>query len=76
VVHWLELCAFTAKGDGSIPGGETKAPQAAWHSPKHKNKRPAIALSTEEAKSLWILRKWFLNDFDFSVRQPPCATYN
>ena len=30
VVQWLGLCAFTAKGVGSIPGQGTKIPQAAW----------------------------------------------
>ena len=28
-VQWLGLCAFTAEGLGSIPGQETKIPQAA-----------------------------------------------
>ena len=27
VVQWLELCIFTAKGPGSIPGWGTKIPQ-------------------------------------------------
>ena len=30
-VQWLGLCAFTAKGMGSIPGWETKIPQATQH---------------------------------------------
>ena len=32
VVQWLGLCAFTADGAGSIPGGGTKIPQAERHS--------------------------------------------
>jgi len=28
VVHWLGLCTFTAEGWGSVPGWETKIPQA------------------------------------------------
>ena len=34
VVQWLGLCAFTAKGLGSIPGQGTKMPEAAWHGQK------------------------------------------
>ena len=30
-VQWLGLCAFTAKGMGSIPAWETKIPQATQH---------------------------------------------
>ena len=30
-VQWLGLCAFTAKGMGSILGWETKIPQATQH---------------------------------------------
>ena len=29
VVQWLGLCAFTAEGVSSVPGGGTKIPQAA-----------------------------------------------
>ena len=43
MVQWLELCAFTAEGTGSIPGPGTKSPQAtvnilqaAQHSQKGK----------------------------------------
>ena len=32
VVQWLGLCAFSAEGQGSIPGQGTKIPQAIWHS--------------------------------------------
>ena len=28
VVQWLELCAFTAKGPGLVPGQGTKIPKA------------------------------------------------
>ena len=34
--QWLGLHAFTAKGPGSIPGKETKIPQAAWSCQKKK----------------------------------------
>ena len=37
VVQCLGLCAFTARGPNSIPGGGTKIPQAAWHG-QTKNK--------------------------------------
>ena len=33
-VQWLGLCAFTAKGTGSIPGWRTKILQAMWR--RHK----------------------------------------
>ena len=39
VVQWLELCAVTPEGPGSVPGWGTKIPQAAWHSQKRKNKQ-------------------------------------
>lgn len=39
VVQWLELRAFTTKGPHSIPGGETKIPQAIqWGQNKQTNK--------------------------------------
>ena len=38
MVQWLGLWAFTAEGEGSIPGQEIKIPQAARHSPKIHNK--------------------------------------
>ena len=34
MVQWLELCAFTAKGEGSISGQGTKLLQAAICSEK------------------------------------------
>ena len=38
VVQWLRLCTFTAKGEGSIPGGKIKTPpQAKGHGQKNKN---------------------------------------
>ena len=37
VVQWL-LCAFTAKGPGSIPGQGTKIRQATWFGKKKKKK--------------------------------------
>ena len=33
-VQWLRFCASNAGGMGSIPGGGTKIPHAAWHSQK------------------------------------------
>ena len=36
-VQWLGLCAFTARGLGSIPGWGTKIPQAMQRSQKKKN---------------------------------------
>ena len=38
VVQWLGLCAFTAKGPGSIPGGGTKILQATGLSQRKKKK--------------------------------------
>ena len=35
-VQWLELCAFTAEGLGSIPGGGTKILQAVQSSQINK----------------------------------------
>ena len=41
VVWWLELRAFTTKGPHSIPGGETKIPQAIqWGQKIKKKKKP------------------------------------
>ena len=36
MVQGLGLRAFTAEGAGSIPGQETKIPQAVWHGQKKK----------------------------------------
>ena len=36
VVQWLRLPASNAGGEGSIPGGGTKIPRAAWCSQKKK----------------------------------------
>ena len=33
-VQWLVLCASIAGTRGSIPGGETKIPHAAWYNQK------------------------------------------
>ena len=44
VVQWLGLCAFTAKGTGSVPVWRTKIPQV-W--PKKKKKD----------KNIWVLIK-------------------
>ena len=42
----LGLCAFTAKGPGSIPGWGTKIPQAAWCGQKHQTKPNKYKLTT------------------------------
>ena len=36
MVQWLELCAFTAEGLGSIPGQGAEISQAVWCSRKKK----------------------------------------
>ena len=36
---WLGLCAFTAKGPGSIPGWGTKIPQASWLNPRKQKQK-------------------------------------
>ena len=38
-VQWLELCASTARGMGSIPDWATKIPHASQHSQKKKKKK-------------------------------------
>ena len=47
VVQWLELCAFTAKGLGAIPGWGTKIPQAAQCSQNQKTVRTHILFSND-----------------------------
>ena len=37
VVQWLRLYASTTGDMGSIPGGGTKIPQAAWCGPNNNN---------------------------------------
>ena len=39
-VQWLGLYAFTAEGEGpsSVPGWETKIPQASWYDQKKRKK--------------------------------------
>ena len=39
VVQWLDLCASTAGGMGSIPSWGTKILQAMWHSQEKKKKQ-------------------------------------
>ena len=38
MVQWLGLCASTAGGTGSVPGGGTKIPHASRQSQEVKNK--------------------------------------
>ena len=44
-VQWLELCALTTEGVGSIPGQGTKIPQAAWPGQKKKKKKKNFLVS-------------------------------
>ena len=37
--QWLELCAFTAEDEGSIPGWGTAISQATWHSRKREREK-------------------------------------
>ena len=37
-VQWLWLVTVTAQGPGSVPGQETKTPQAAWQGQKKRKK--------------------------------------
>ena len=38
-VQWLELCAFTAEGLGSVPGWGTEIPQAMWHGQRRNSRQ-------------------------------------
>ena len=58
VVCWLGLCTVTAKGPGSVPGRETKIPQAMWYSQKKNtsgdSKRSVIAWGLGGKENGWI----------------------
>ena len=41
-VQWLGLCAFTAKGPGSVTGQGTEIPQATQHGQKQKRVKLAM----------------------------------
>ena len=47
VVRWLRLCAPTAGGTGSISGGGTKIPHAAYRGQRNKTK-PAVCNNVDE----------------------------
>ena len=57
-VQWLGLCAFTAKGLGSIPGQGTKIPQAT----RCGQKNPKKTKNTTEKKQRLVLGKSELSD--------------
>ena len=40
--QWLELCVFTARGMGSMPGWGTKISHATKHGSKKKKKQRSI----------------------------------
>ena len=47
-IQWLGLCAFTAEDVRSIPGGETKIPQAAWFSQEKSKVNNIKAFKTQK----------------------------
>ena len=61
VVRWLELCAFTAEGAGSIPGQGTKIPKATQHSQKEKKISYSfpIGWSLSPCGKLLTIDTWF-----------------
>ena len=52
VVQWLALCAFTAKGLGSIFDQRTKISQATWHGQKNKENKILSLKKKKERKVL------------------------
>ena len=69
--QWLGLCAFTAKGLGSIPGWETKTLKAAWLIKNYKIRAPdkwvmfAINNHTKSLPSLFSFLLCFFNQSIF-----------
>ena len=57
VVQWLGLCALTAEGLGSIPGRETKIPQAMRRGQKQNKTKQSAHLQQETAPSSVFLPK-------------------
>ena len=55
MVHWLGLCTLTAKGPGSVPGQETKIPQAMWYS--QKKKRTVEIVKDQSLPGVWEERR-------------------
>ena len=54
-VKWLGLRDFTAKAPGSVPGWETKIPQAMWHG---QNKTKQIHKTQNEQVKKQIKCNW------------------
>ena len=54
-VQWLVPCAFTAEGEGpsSVPGRETKIPQASWYGQKIKKKKKKNTLNLPDDGSIF-----------------------
>ena len=50
-VQWLGLHDFTAEAPGSVPGWETKIPQAMWHG-QNKNKQIHKTLNEQVKKQI------------------------
>ena len=55
MVCWLGLCTVTAKGPGSVPGRETKIPQAMWYS--QKKKIPVEIVKDQSLPGVWEERR-------------------
>ena len=55
MVQWLGLGAFTARGPSSIPGQETKIPQAyeVWPTANKQTKRKEFIVCNEEGYT-WV----------------------
>ena len=64
MVQWLGFNAFTAECPGSIPGLETKIPQALWHGQKNKKtnylppQTPKNQTKTKSNKKPSLLPPW------------------
>ena len=64
MVQWLGLCAFTAKGEGLIPGRGTKNPtKLEAGSKKNKQKNPYSSPTTGQLNP--NLNGWGLNNCIF-----------
>ena len=57
MVQWLGLHAFTAEGQGSIPGWGTRIPQATRRGQKKKNRICPIHSFSKERDALGVLQK-------------------
>ena len=54
MVHCLGLCTLAAKRPGSVPGQETKIPQAMWYSQK---KNPVEIVKDQSLPGIWEERR-------------------